>query len=113
VPAGRSWQKADRALSTAGDRLAVEAAIAANPAFACSRSRSTPGPSYNVDTLAALSPTTAPPVASRTCGSSSDRGAARSPTWHEPERLLSRAACRVPRPTADAGRHAGGAIDID
>lgn len=91
VPAGRPWQKVDRAVSEASDRLAmVELAIAGNPAFECSRIEvERPGPTYSVDTLAALA------AVERAAGREPDlwfilsaealRGL---PTWREPDRLL-------------------------
>jgi nicotinate-nucleotide adenylyltransferase len=97
VPAGRPWQKAARAVTPGPVRLAmVERAIAGNPAFAVDgREVGRPGPSYTVETLAAL-------VA---------EGAGRDPwfilslealagfaTWREPERILELARlCVVPR----------------
>ena len=56
VPAAASPFKTDREATDAVHRLAmVEAAIEGNPAFSCSRLElDRPGPSYTVDTLAAL-----------------------------------------------------------
>jgi nicotinate-nucleotide adenylyltransferase len=91
VPAGRPWQKSDRAVGAAADRIAmVELAIAGNPAFDCSRLEvERPGPTYSADTLAALA------AAERASGREPDlwfilstealRGL---PTWHEPDRIL-------------------------
>jgi nicotinate-nucleotide adenylyltransferase len=106
VPAGQPWQKADRAIGAAADRVAmVELAIAGNPAFECSRLEvERPGPTYSVDTLAELA------AAERIAGRERDlwfilstealRGL---PTWREPDRLLG--LCRLavaPRPGLDA-----------
>ncbi|MBX7158915.1 MAG: nicotinate-nucleotide adenylyltransferase [Acidimicrobiia bacterium] len=57
VPAGRPWQKSDRAVSSAEDRYRMtQLAIRDDePAFAVSRVEvDRPGPSYTVDTLEAL-----------------------------------------------------------
>jgi nicotinate-nucleotide adenylyltransferase len=56
VPAGDPWRKAGKRITPAGDRLAmVELGIAGNPAFRASRVEvERPGPSYSVETLAAL-----------------------------------------------------------
>lgn len=104
VPAGQPWQKADRAVSPAADRVAmVEAAIAGNPAFACSRMEvERSGPSYTVETMARLD------ADARAAGREPDlwfilstealRGLR---TWREPDRLLG--LCRLavaPRPAA-------------
>ncbi len=91
VPAGEPWQKSGRVVSPALDRLAmVEAAIAGNAAFEASRLEiDRPGPTFTVDTLAALAAT------ERDAGHEPDlwfilsaealRGL---PTWREPDRLL-------------------------
>jgi nicotinate-nucleotide adenylyltransferase len=106
VPAGRPWQKADRVVSAAAHRVAmVEAAIAGNPAFVCSRMEvERAGPSYTVDTVESLA------ALERAAGREPDlwfilssealRGLS---TWHEPDRLLE--LCRmavVPRPASIA-----------
>jgi nicotinate-nucleotide adenylyltransferase len=59
VPAGDPWQKADTAVTLAGDRLAmVEAAIADNEAFEASRvDIDRDGPTYTVDTLRSVAAT--------------------------------------------------------
>jgi nicotinate-nucleotide adenylyltransferase len=56
VPAGDPWRKAGKRVTPAADRLAmVELAIEGNPAFRLSRIEvDRPGPSYSVETLAAL-----------------------------------------------------------
>lgn len=61
VPAGLPPHKTDRPISAPHHRLAmVELAIAGNPAFAASRIElDRPGPSFTVDTLAALAATEA------------------------------------------------------
>lgn len=57
VPAGRPWQKGDRAVSPAEDRYRMTQLAVRDdePAFAVSRIElDRPGPSYTVDTLEAL-----------------------------------------------------------
>jgi len=97
VPAGRPWQKAARAITPGLVRLAmVERAIAGNPAFAVDRREiDRPGPSYTVDTLAALATGGAGPEPWFILSSEALAGFA---TWREPERILGLARlCVVPR----------------
>jgi nicotinate-nucleotide adenylyltransferase len=91
VPAGSPWQKADRAVTEPGHRLAmVELAIADNPCFGVSRLElDRPGPSFTVETIAAIAD------AVRGDGREPDlwfivsaEALAGLPTWHEPERIL-------------------------
>lgn len=107
VPAGDPWQKTDRAVTPGVHRLAmVELAVAGNPAFAASRLEvDRPGPSYTVDTLAALA------ADARAAGRTPDLWFILSaealdglPTWREPERVLALAGLIVvPRPGGPAG----------
>jgi len=102
VPAGDPWQKANRAVTPGAHRLAmVELAIAGNPALAAGRLElDRPGPSYTVDTLAALA------ADARAAGRAPDLWFILSaealdglPTWREPERILALAGLAVvPRP---------------
>jgi nicotinate-nucleotide adenylyltransferase len=99
VPAGRPPHKAGRPISAAPDRLAmVELAIADNPSFAVSRIElERPGPSYTVDTVAALLDGPAAPAALTVIVSAELFST--FPTWHEPDRLLRLALVAVtPRP---------------
>jgi len=104
IPAGEPPHKRDRPITPAADRLAmVEAAIADNPGFAASLIEiDRAGPSYSVETLAALSSGTAQRLAFIV----SAEAYAELPTWHEPERVLELATLVVaPRdgyPRADA-----------
>jgi nicotinate-nucleotide adenylyltransferase len=86
IPAGEPPHKRDRPITPAVHRLAmVEAAIADNPGFATSRIEiDRAGPSYSVETLAALSTGTAQRLAFIV----SAEAYAELPTWHQPERLL-------------------------
>jgi len=103
VPAGQPWQKAARAITPGGVRLAmVERAIAGNAAFAVDgREIERPGPSYSVETLAALAAGGAGRDPWFVLSSEALAGFA---TWREPERILELARlCVVPRgpePTA-------------
>jgi nicotinate-nucleotide adenylyltransferase len=100
VPAGQPPHKPDRPISAPEHRVAmVELAIADNPAFELSRVEvDRAGPSYTVDTVAALveADPSAPPaltviVSAELFGDFMD--------WHEPERLLGLARLAVvPRP---------------
>ena len=85
VPAGVPPHKPSREISPAADRLAmVEAAIAGNPAFGASRIElDRPGPSYTVDTLAALAETNPDLVLIL-----SAEAYAELPSWREPRRVL-------------------------
>jgi nicotinate-nucleotide adenylyltransferase len=87
VPAAASPFKADRAVTPAADRVAmVEAAIAGNPGFGCSRIElERPGPSYTVDTLEGLSGGTGP---DRLWFILSAEALAGFPRWREPGRIL-------------------------
>ena len=103
VPAAASPFKTDRESTDPAHRLAmVEAAIDGNPAFTCSRLElERPGPSYTIDTLAALA------------GAGSGREAlwlilssealAGLPRWRDPEGILDLARLAVvPRAGHDA-----------
>ena len=86
IPAGQPPHKPDRVISPAADRVAmVEAAIADNPGFRLSTIEvERDGPSYTVDTLAALAGAGIEPLA-LVISMDSFLGL---PTWHEPERVL-------------------------
>ena len=86
IPAGEPPHKRDRPITPAAHRLAmVEAAIADNPGFATSRMEiDRSGPSYSVETLAALRSETAQPLAFIV----SAEAYRELPTWHQPERVL-------------------------
>lgn len=97
VPAGQPWQKADRAVTPGTIRLAlVERAIAGNAAFAVDgREVARPGPSYTVDTLAALVAEGAEPDPWLILSAEALAGFG---TWREPERIVELARlCVVPR----------------
>jgi nicotinate-nucleotide adenylyltransferase len=99
LPAGQPWQKAERAVTPGRIRLAmVDRAIAGNAAFAVDpREVERPGPTYTVDTLAALLAGGAPPDPWFILSAEALAGFA---TWHEPERLVALARlCVVPRGT--------------
>jgi nicotinate-nucleotide adenylyltransferase len=101
VPAGRPWQKADRAVSPGPVRLAmVERAIAGNPFFvADSREVNRPGPSYTAETVAELAAETG----SEPWLILSAEALAGFATWRDPERILAFARlCIVPREGAPA-----------
>lgn len=87
IPAGTPPHKQDRSITPAEDRVAmVELAIADNPAFAVSRielDRS--GPSYTVDTLAALAESGIGPLALIISMDSF----LELPSWRDPDRVLS------------------------
>ena len=87
VPAGQPPHKADRVISPAADRVAmVEAAIADNPGFRLSAIEiERDGPSYTVDTLAALAGAGIEPLV-LIISMDSFLGL---PTWHQPDRVLS------------------------
>ena len=100
IPAGQPPHKTDRVISPAADRVAmVEAAIADNPGFRLSTIEvEREGPSYTVDTLAALAGAGIEPLA-LIISMDSLLGL---PTWHEPERVLSLATLVVaPREGVD------------
>jgi nicotinate-nucleotide adenylyltransferase len=102
VPAGEPWQKADRSVTPGPRRVAmVERAIAGNPAFAldtCEVDR--PGPSYTVDTLAAMATRGGPVDPWLILSTEALTGLA---TWREPGRILALArVCVVPRGDAPA-----------
>ena len=86
IPAGQPPHKLDRVISPAADRVAmVEAAIADNPGFRMSTIEvERDGPSYTVDTLAALRGAGIEPLA-LIISMDSFLGL---PTWHEPSRVL-------------------------
>ncbi len=99
VPAGVPPHKQGLPISPAEDRLSmVELAIAANPWFEASRVElDRDGPSYTVDTVAALLSPTGPAGAITVLLSAELFGSL--PSWHEPERLLRLARVAVvPRP---------------
>ncbi|CAN5528907.1 nicotinate (nicotinamide) nucleotide adenylyltransferase [soil metagenome] len=115
IPAGRPPHKDDRVISPAAHRFAmVEAAIAGNPAFGVSRMEiDRAGPSWTVDTLAALRPVDPTPLALIIAMDSF----LDLPSWHEPSRVLELATLVVaPRdgvPDAPADfleRHLPGAV---
>ena len=87
VPAAVSPFKGDSEAAAPAHRLAmVEAAIAGNPAFSCSRLElDRPGPSYTVDTLAAMAPETNPESLWFLLSSEALAGL---PRWREPGRIL-------------------------
>ena len=88
VPAGLPPHKAGRPITPAPDRLAmVELAIAGNPAFSVSSIElDRPGPSYTVDTVAALLDGPDGPIELTVILSAELFGTLA--TWHEPEGLL-------------------------
>jgi nicotinate (nicotinamide) nucleotide adenylyltransferase len=88
VPAAASPFKTDRQVADPAHRLAmVEAAIEGNPAFTCSRLElDRPGPSYTVDTLAALGTEATGPDALWFILSS--EALAGLPRWRDPGRIL-------------------------
>lgn len=98
VPAGRPWQKADRAVTPAEVRLAlVERAVAGNPAFVVDRREiDRPGPTYTVDTLVELAAAEAPGTELWLILSA--EALAGLATWREPGRVLELARlCVAPR----------------
>jgi nicotinate-nucleotide adenylyltransferase len=100
IPAGQPPHKTDRVISPAADRVAmVEAAIADNPGFRLSTIEiERDGPSYTVDTLAAMDGAGFGPLA-LVISMDSFLGL---PTWHEPERVLTLATVVVaPREGVD------------
>jgi len=97
VPAGEPWQKATRSVTPGRLRMAMlERAIAGNPAFVLDAMEvERAGPSYTVDTLAAL---VTSGVASDPWFILSSEALAGFATWREPERILELARlCVVPR----------------
>ena len=91
VPAGEPPHKPGQAISAASDRLAmVRAAIADNPGFAVSTIETDRGgPSYTVDTLAALRDDPLTGGGSRGLALIlSAEAAAGLPTWHAPQAVL-------------------------
>ena len=100
IPAGDPWRKADARVSPAADRLAMtRLAVAAAPGFACSDMElRRPGPTYTLDTLAALRGQGAPPLWF-ILGADA---LADLPNWHAPERLVELARLAVvARPGAE------------
>lgn len=102
VPAGRPWQKADRAVTSGTIRLEmVERAIAGNPSFTvdpCEVDR--PGPTYTVDTLADLA--AREPAGTELWFILSAEALAGLATWRDPDRIVALAGlCVVPRGGAD------------
>lgn len=87
LPAGRPPHKPDQTLAPDADRLAMlELALADDPAFAVEPYElSRVGPSYTVETLAALGPRLAPAELVFLMGEDALRDL---PTWHQPDRLL-------------------------
>jgi len=105
VPAGRPWQKADRAVSAGSIRLAmVERAIAGNPFFvADAREVNRPGPTYTAETVAELAAETGSEPGSEPWLILSVEALAGFATWRDPERILAQARlCVVPRDGAPA-----------
>ena len=99
VPAGAPWQKADRGLSSAGDRLAmIRLAVEGIPYFEVDdREVRRDGWTYTVDTLAEF------PDDELVLIVGSD-AAAGIPTWHRPEEVLAMAdVAVVPRPGTGYG----------
>ena len=94
IPAAQPPHKPGRDISAVEHRLAmVEAAVEGNPAFGVSRLEiDRPGPSYTVDTLAALCET-AP--GDRLALILSAESYSEFGTWHEPHRILDLAALIV------------------
>ena len=88
VPAAGSPFKTDRPVTPAPHREAmVEAAIAGNPAFTCSRLElERPAPSYTVDTLLAIAAAGVGP--DRLWLILSSEALAGFPRWREPSRIL-------------------------
>lgn len=86
VPAARPPHKPVHGLTAVHHRVAmVEAAIADNPAFSCSRMEvDRDGPSYTADTLEALATAGVGPLALIL----SAEAARALPSWHRPERVL-------------------------
>lgn len=106
LPAGDPWRKAAQAVSAKERRLAmVRLAVAGNPAFeVCALELEREGPTYSVDTLAALSE--AHPGAELFFLLGAD-ALEDLPHWHEPERLIALATLVVAargegRPAAEA-----------
>lgn len=103
VPAGEPWQKADRAVSPGHLRLAmVERAIAGNPRFVLDgREVRRSGPSYTVETIAALAAeldAAVTGVTSELWFILSEEALRGFHTWHEPDRILALTRlCVVPR----------------
>ncbi len=98
VPAGQPWQKADRLVTPGSIRLEMVArAIAGNPTFDVDRCEvERPGPSYTVDTLAALA--AREPAGTELWFLLSVDAAAGFATWRDPARVLELARlCVVPR----------------
>jgi nicotinate-nucleotide adenylyltransferase len=93
VPVGQPPHKRGRAITPADDRVRmVELAIADNPRFQLSRvDVDRPGPSYSVDTVAALLAELGP--AARLFFIIGADSLADLPTWHQPERLV--ALCEI------------------
>ena len=108
IPAAQPPHKPGRDITAVEHRLAmVEAAVAANPAFEVSRLEvERAGPSYTVDTLAALREAS---PGERLALILSAESFAELPTWHEPRRILDLADLIVaPRDGyADADRDLG------
>ena len=86
VPAGDPWRKAEARVSPAADRLAMtRLAVAAEAGFACSDMElRRGGPTYTLDTLAALRAQGAPPLWF-ILGADAVLDL---PNWHAPERLV-------------------------
>ncbi len=86
VPAGDPWRKAEARVSPAADRLAMaRLAVAAEPGFACSDMElRRGGPTYTLDTLAALRAQDAPPLWF-ILGADAVLDL---PNWHAPERFV-------------------------
>lgn len=94
VPARDPWRKAGRRVAPAAERLAmVELAIEGNPAFrSCRIEIDRPGPSYSVDTLAALRRERSEADLYFILG---EDALFDLPNWKEPERIVSLAKIAV------------------
>jgi nicotinate-nucleotide adenylyltransferase len=102
IPAGNPWQKADRDLTPAAERLElVRLAIADNPAFGVDTIElDTPGPSYSADTVQTIRARLRPEdQLFYLVGADS---LANLHTWRDPDRLL--ANCTLVAP-ATPSRH--------
>ena len=100
IPAGDPWRKAHARVSPAADRLAMtRLAVASEPGFACSDMElRRPGPTYTLDTLAALRAQRGPALWF-ILGADAVLDL---PNWHAPQRLVELARLAVvARPGAE------------